>query len=95
MYYIISKIELLNGVLTYTVDSFTQNIDIANLVKTKYSNDLGNWLLVNSDSLANGNVLVEEKFTQNEVYYNCSIETTALENGTLQEITNSNQLLWL
>lgn len=95
MFYIISKISLINSEMVYTVDSFTQNSVIADLVNEKHYTDLGNWLFVNSDSLTNGSVLISEKFSKNEVYYICNIETTAFETEALQEITNSNQLSWL
>lgn len=95
MYYIISEISFVNGKMVYSVNSFTQDVSIAELVKAKYMLTLGDWLRQNVDSLTNASILIDTKFSQGEVYYTVNIETTAFDSENVTEITNSNQLLWL
>ena len=95
MYYIISKIELADGMLKYTPDSYTLDESINDVVVNNYQETLGSWLFTNAEALTNGTVLLSEKFSQNEIYYTVNIQTTEFETSILSEITNVNQLSWL
>lgn len=93
MNYVISKIELIDGMLVYTPIGYVLDKLSADLVISKYESTLGNFLKQNISSLENGSVLLSDFIELNQVFHTVSSSTTSVEGMGLSEILNLNEYL--
>jgi len=90
MYYIINKIEFINGVVVYTPVAYTTDLTLCSEINTAYDNTLGDWNNTNLAALEDGSVLISEFFETTPLVH--IARTTSTEVGSLLEITTIEEL---
>lgn len=91
-YYVVTKIENINGNITYTSVGYVLSESDAQTINTNYYNNYINWIETNKTDLENGIKLIAEYFTNNVVVFGCCTQTDCIEGLNLSLITNINNL---
>jgi hypothetical protein len=90
MYCIITKIQIIEGVLTHTPFGYTVDTAIIESINADYGTTIGQWIEDNKTQLISGDKIISEYFIG--ITHKYSAKTTATWNQGLIEITNLNQL---
>ncbi len=91
-YYIITKIENINGNITYTSVGYVLSKEDSDTINTNYYNNYINWIQTNKTDLENGIKLITEYFTNTPIVFGCFTETDCIEGLSLSLTTNINNL---
>ena len=90
-YYIITKIENINGNITYTCVGYVLSELDVETININYNN-YNNWIETNKTDLENGIKLISEFFINTPIVFGCFTQTTYIEGLNLSLITNINNL---
>lgn len=91
-YYIITKIENINGNITYTnIGYYVLSKTDANTINQNYIS-YNNWIEANKTDLENSIKLISEYFTSNPIVYNNLETTTCIDNFNLSLILDIQNL---
>lgn len=91
-YYIIEKLELINGVVVYTPVGYLQSqqeVDAAPEVCTCFSE----WCISNINELNNGELTLSDHFNSHGKSYVCNTITTSIEGMGIDLITDTSILI--
>lgn len=92
-YYIITKIENINGNITYTsVGYVLSELDSQTINANYYYNNYINCIETNKTNLENGIKLISEFFINTPIVFGCFTQTTYIEGLNISLITNINNL---
>lgn len=86
-YFIINKIQLVNGSMKYTPIGYTTDSSESASVNTNYENTLGTWLTSNVSGLETGTTLLSEFFDVTPTVYSAGQKTSSVEGMGLNDIT--------
>lgn len=90
-YHIITKIENVNGSITYTNIGYVLSETDANIINQNYIS-YNNWIETNKTDLENGIKLISEYFTSNPIVYNNLETTTCIDDFNLSLILDIQNL---
>lgn len=90
-YYILDKIEFINGELIYTPIGYLTSQESLDSISDKL-NIFENWIVSNRTDLENGDMDLSNFFETNLHYYVCNTVTNSIDGMGLVEIININEL---
>lgn len=90
-YYIIDKLELINGELIHTPIGYLTSQTALDSISDKL-NTFENWINLNKTDLENGSMGLSDSFQTNNHYYVCNTITNYIDDMGLTEIININEL---
>lgn len=91
-YYIIDKLELINGVVVYTPVGYLtsqEDVDAAPEITTQFED----WITTNKTNLENGTLIISDYFNTYGPSYACNTITTSIEGMEIDLITNTSILI--
>lgn len=91
-YYIIEKLELINGVVVYTPVGYLQSqqeVDTAPEITTQFED----WITTNKTDLENGTLIISDYFNTYGKSYVCNTITTSIEGMGIDLITDTSILI--
>ena len=86
-YFIINKIQLVDGGIKYTPIGYTTDSEESVSLNTNYENTLEVWLSTNTEGLEAGTTLLSEFFDITPTVYSAAQKTTSVEGMGLNDIT--------
>ena len=87
-YYILNKIELVDGNVNFTTLGYLTNMEDCALINSKYESTYGSWIESNRSGLEDGTINISTFFDTTPAVYETYQHTTSIEGMGLSEITN-------
>jgi hypothetical protein len=91
-YHIITKIESVNGEITYTNIGYVLSENDTNIVNQSYDSTYGAWMFINKSDLENNNIQTSDYFISNPPCFSCFTKTTSIDGFNLSFIEDIQNL---
>jgi len=91
-YFVISKIQFIDGSIEYTPVYYTTDVSIMNEINSASDLSFGVFIENNKTGLQDGTVSIGDFFIETPFVYECRCNTNCIDGMDLTEITNTEGL---
>lgn len=86
-YFIVNKVELIDGVMTYTPIGYTTSENEASTINSNFNSSLGSFIEENKNELQSGSILLSDFFDDTPLVNYAEQITTSVQGMELSDLT--------